>query len=40
MRAARDAGDRVAVLQAAPLAVPLYERIGFRQVCRIGLYER
>ena len=40
MRAGRDAGDHVAVLQAAPLAAPLYARIGFREVCRIGLYER
>jgi GNAT superfamily N-acetyltransferase len=40
MRAGRDAGDRVAVLQAAPLAEPLYARIGFRTVAEVGLYER
>jgi GNAT superfamily N-acetyltransferase len=40
MRAARAAGDRVAVLQSAPLAAPLYRRIGYRQVCELGLYER
>ena len=40
MRAGRDAGDLVAVLQASPLAAPLYERLGFREVCRIGFYER
>ena len=39
MRAAHAAGDRLAVLQAAPLAEPLYARIGFRTVGRVGLYE-
>lgn len=40
MRAAREEGYRVAVLQANPLAAPLYERIGFRTICQVGLYER
>jgi predicted GNAT family acetyltransferase len=40
MRAGREAGDRVAVLQAAPSAEPLYARLGFRTVASVGLYER
>jgi ribosomal protein S18 acetylase RimI-like enzyme len=40
MREARDAGYEVAVLQAAPKAAALYERIGFRSVCEVGIYER
>jgi hypothetical protein len=40
MREARDAGYEVAVLQAATRAARLYERIGFRTVCEVGIYER
>jgi GNAT superfamily N-acetyltransferase len=40
MRAGRDAGDTMAVLQAAPLAEPLYARVGFRTVGTVGLFER
>ena len=39
MRWARDHGFDTAVLGSTPLAVPLYERLGFRDVCRMGVYE-
>lgn len=40
MRAAREAGYEVAVLQAALRAAPLYERVGFSTVCEVGINER
>jgi GNAT superfamily N-acetyltransferase len=38
MRWARDHGFDTAVLGSSPLAVPLYERLGFRHVCSMGVY--
>jgi GNAT superfamily N-acetyltransferase len=38
MRWARDHGYDTAVLGSSPKAVPLYERLGFRFVCRMGVY--
>jgi GNAT superfamily N-acetyltransferase len=38
MRWARDHGYDTAILGSSPLAVPLYERLGFRHVCRMGVY--
>jgi ribosomal protein S18 acetylase RimI-like enzyme len=38
MRWARDHGFDTAVLGSSPLAVPLYERLGFQHVCRMGVY--
>jgi GNAT superfamily N-acetyltransferase len=38
MRWARDHGFGTAILGSAPKAVPLYERMGFRHVCRMGVY--
>ena len=38
MRWARDHGFDTVVLGSQPLAVPLYERLGFRHVCRLGVY--
>ena len=35
---ARARAYRVAVLHAAPLAVPLFERLGFIERCSVGLY--
>jgi GNAT superfamily N-acetyltransferase len=37
-RWAREHGFTTAMLGSAPLAIPLYERLGFRHVCRIGVY--
>jgi GNAT superfamily N-acetyltransferase len=38
MRDARDAGYQVAILQASALGRPVYERLGFRECCRLGVY--
>jgi GNAT superfamily N-acetyltransferase len=38
MRWARDHGYDTAILGSSPKAIPLYERLGFRPVCRIGVY--
>jgi GNAT superfamily N-acetyltransferase len=37
--AARDAGLRIATLQASDAGRRIYERIGFREVCRFRLHE-
>jgi hypothetical protein len=39
LRAARDAGLRIAALQASDAGRRIYERIGFREVCRFRLHE-
>ena len=31
-------GYRGAILQASPMGKPVYEKIGFRQVCRMDQY--
>ncbi|MFN2543504.1 MAG: GNAT family N-acetyltransferase [Actinomycetota bacterium] len=38
LEAARARGYRIAVLGSTPLAVPLYGRLGFRNVCKIAVY--
>jgi ribosomal protein S18 acetylase RimI-like enzyme len=39
LHAARDAGLRIATLQASPAGRGIYERIGFRELCRFRLHE-
>jgi predicted GNAT family acetyltransferase len=39
MLAGRDAGLRIATLQASDSGRGIYERIGFRELCRFRLYE-
>ncbi len=39
LHAARDAGLRIATLQASDAGRGIYERIGFREVCRFRLFE-
>ena len=36
---ARQLGNDIGVLGASPMGVPLYERLGFREYCRIAVYE-
>ena len=38
MNAARDAGARVAVLQASEMGRPVYERLGFDTVASITVH--
>jgi GNAT superfamily N-acetyltransferase len=35
----RDRGARWAILESSPIGVPVYERLGFRQVCEVVVYE-
>lgn len=37
--AARDAGFRLATLQASPAGEGIYARMGFREICRFALFE-
>jgi ribosomal protein S18 acetylase RimI-like enzyme len=39
LHAARDAGLRIATLQASEAGRGIYERIGFRELCRFQLFE-
>ena len=38
MLRARDLGYRVAMLGAAPKALPLYRRLGYRHACTVTMY--
>jgi GNAT superfamily N-acetyltransferase len=37
--AARDLGYRVAVLGSSPMGYGVYERLGFREVCTVEVFE-
>jgi GNAT superfamily N-acetyltransferase len=39
LREARDLGYTVGVLGSSEMGYPVYRRLGFREYCRIGLYE-
>jgi hypothetical protein len=38
LRAAQGRGYRVGVLQASPMGLPLYRRLGFQEYCRVAGY--
>jgi predicted acetyltransferase len=38
LRDARRLGMRLSVLHAAPLAQPLYSRLGFNEYCKLSIY--
>ena len=39
LKAARNLGYEIGVLGASPIGVPFYEELGFREYCRIAVYE-
>jgi GNAT superfamily N-acetyltransferase len=39
LREARDLGHPVGVLGSSEMGYPVYQRLGFEEYCRIGLYE-
>jgi GNAT superfamily N-acetyltransferase len=39
MKEARDLGYGTAVLGSSPMGYPVYSRLGFEELCRIGIYE-
>jgi GNAT superfamily N-acetyltransferase len=39
MRAGRDAGASIAVLQSSDMGSPVYRSIGFREYCRLSMYD-
>lgn len=39
LREARDRGYHVGVIHASPMGRGVYQRIGFKQYCNIGIYQ-